>query len=246
MKGFLRSPPVVILLGGLIWFWMALIARTVRWRVDGAETARAAWAEGGGTLVAAWHAAILLLPAGWVREMRDWPGRTGPGAMLVSLSADGEPVARAIRALGLTPIRGSRGNRRKRSKDKGGARAIVEAVNILRQGGAVCMTPDGPNGPAEEAGLGPIVIAQRAGATLLPYALAVSRQRRLKTWDRFILPLPFSQGAIVFGDPLRIAPGDDPEQVRVELQRRMKAANVRAETLVARGKSRAPVAANTG
>ncbi len=234
MKGFLRSQPVIVLLGGLIWLWMALIARTVRWRVDGADAARAAWAQGGGTLVTAWHSAILLLPAGWVREMRDWPGRAGPGAMLISLSADGEPVARAIRNLGLTPIRGSRGNARKRGKDKGGARAIVEAVGVLRKGGAVCMTPDGPNGPAEEAGLGPILIAQRAGATLLPYALSVSRQHRLDTWDRFILPLPFSRGAIVFGAPLRAAAGDDPEHLRAELQRRLEAANDRALTLAGR------------
>lgn len=232
MKSLLRSGPVVALIGGLIWLWMALIRRSVRWTVEGEAEAKTAWAAAPGMIVAAWHSRILLLPSGWNMMIRHWPGRTGPSSMLISLSRDGEAVARAIKHLGLEPIRGSAGNKKKKRKDKGGARAIAEAVRRLKRGGAVCITPDGPRGPREVAGLGPILLAQRAGVPILPYALASAPVRRLATWDRFIIPFPFTRGAIVFGPVLQTRREDDPETLRAELQRRLNAATLRAEDIV--------------
>lgn len=231
MKALLRSGPVTSLLGALIWGWMALIARTVRWRIEGADGVKAAWTEAGGVIAGAWHSRIMLLPSGWLREFRPWRARPGPVAMLISLSPDGEPVAKAIRWLGLVGIRGSKANRRKRDKDKGGGRAIAEAVQHLREGGALCITPDGPRGPREEVGLGPILLAQRAGVPIVPYALASAPCWRLDTWDRFVIPLPFTRGAIVFGEPLTVERDRDVSQLRAELQRRMDAAQARADAL---------------
>ena len=232
MKSLFRSKPVVILLGFLIWFWMVMIGRTLRWTVEGEHEAKAAWARAPGVVVAAWHSRIMLLPSGWMKCMRDWPGRDAKGAMLISLSGDGEPVARAIKHLGLEPIRGSAGNKKKANKDKGGARAIAESVRLLKSGGAVCITPDGPRGPREEVSLGAIMIAQRSGAPILPYALASRPAKRFDSWDRFILPWPFTKGAIVFGEMLQTPRSESPEALRAELQRRMDAATRRAEALV--------------
>lgn len=233
MKPLLRSAPVSRLLGLLVWGWMVLINRTTRWSVEGDETARAAFSAGNGVVVAAWHSRIMLLPAGWVRMMRHWPGRRAPGAMLISLSPDGEPVNHAIAHLGLQSIRGSKTNKKKRDKNKGGARAIAEAVQLLRAGGALCITPDGPRGPAGEVSLGAVLMAQRSGAPLLPYALSVSHARRLKTWDRFILPFPFARGAIVFGPPVYPAAGKRPQDLQAELQAGLDEATRRADALVA-------------
>ncbi len=232
MKALLRSGPVVALIGGLIWLWMALIRRTVRWSVEGESDAKAAWTAAPGMIVAAWHSRILLLPSGWNMMIRHWPGRTAPSAMLISLSRDGEAVARAIKHLGLEPIRGSAGNKKKKTKDKGGARAIAEAVRRLKTGGAVCITPDGPRGPREVAGLGQVWLAQRAGVPILPCALPSAPAKRLATWDRFIIPFPFTRGAIVFGPVLQTSREDDPETLRAELQRRLAAATLRAEDIV--------------
>ncbi|MEO0982145.1 MAG: DUF374 domain-containing protein [Pseudomonadota bacterium] len=233
MKRFLRSGPVSAALGGLIWLYMALCARTIRWRVEGRDPAKALWAEGGPIIVTAWHSQILLLPSGWSRHMRRWPGRRAASAMMISLSAEGEPVARAIKHLGLESIRGSAASKRKR-KDKGGAAAVAAALATLRRGGAVCVTPDGPRGPAREAAAGPALIARRADATLLPYALACRPAWRLNTWDRFVIPVPFARGAIVFGDSVRATGEIDTETVRAGLQRNLDAANQCAEALCAR------------
>lgn len=210
---------------------MALVTRTMRWTVEGDSQAKEAWGASEGVIVAGWHSRILLLPSGWTKLMRKWPGRRAPSAMLISLSPDGEPVARAIRHLGLEAIRGSSNHKRKR-KDKGGSKAIVAAIRRLKSGGAVCITPDGPRGPMQRAQAGPVLLAQRASAPLLPYALAASPAKRLKTWDRFIIPFPFTKGAIVFGEPIETSRGDDVDAMRSLLETRLNEATKRAEQIV--------------
>ncbi|MEP0315746.1 MAG: lysophospholipid acyltransferase family protein [Hyphomonas sp.] len=231
MKSLFRSKPMTILLGILIWGWMSLIARSVRWKVEGEGPARAAWASHKGIVIAAWHSRIMVLPSGWHRNMKHWPGEIRDGAMLVSLSPDGEAVTRAIAHLGLHPIRGSAGNKKKAKKDKGGIRAIAEAVKLLKSGTAVCITPDGPRGPAEIVSPGAIMIAQRAGVPLLPYALSVKPATRLSTWDRLIIPYPFARGAIVYGEPLLVPRDSDPQEIQAELQKRLDEATQRADML---------------
>lgn len=234
MKSFFRSSLVVTVLGALIWAYMALCGRTIRWKIEGLQQAKTDWHENDAIIVTAWHSTILTLPTAWTRYMRRWPGRRAPSAMMISLSADGEPVARAIKHLGLDSIRGSSGYKRKR-KDKGGGAAITQATQLLKSGGAVCMTPDGPRGPRQRSGLGPILIAKRAGATILPYALATAPSKRLASWDRFQIPIPFARGAIVFGEALRMGDESSPEALRLSLETRLNEATLRAEAL-----SRAP------
>lgn len=233
MKSLLRSSIVAAILGRLIWAWMVLVARTVRWTVEVDPAARQVWHEHDGVVVASWHSRILVLPAGWICFIRNWKDRVNRAAMLISLSPDGEAVARAIDHLDLHAIRGSAANKKKR-KDKGGARAIAEAARLLKSGTAVCITPDGPRGPAEVVSPGAIMIAQRAGAPIVPYALSVSPCWRLKTWDRFIIPFPFTRGAIVIGPPLATPRTEDPAVLQAELQAQLDAATRRADMLAGR------------
>lgn len=218
-------------LGFVIWAWMALVGRTVRWTVEGSETARRAWEADRGLLVAAWHEQILLLPSGWTRVMRKWPSRSGGVSMLVSLSRDAEPVARAIDHLGIDTIRGSKANSRKRDKDKGGVKALAEAIRLLKSNGTLCVTPDGPRGPARSVSDGPLIIAQRSGARVMTYAIYVSNGSRMNSWDRMLLPWLFGRGAIVFGEPIDAA-SMTPDSLRSALQSSLEATNARAEALV--------------
>lgn len=234
MKAVLRSPIVSRLLGFLIWSWMTFVARTTRWRIEGDEAAKVAWSDPRGLLVPAWHEQILLLPSGWSRQMRFWPARSDKVTMLVSLSRDAEPVARALDYLGVSTIRGSRANAKKKDKEKGGLRALAEAVRLLKSGGVLCVTPDGPRGPALHASTGPILMAQRAGAQILPYALATTHAHRMRSWDRMVVPLPFGKGAIVFGSPITVD-GRTTEQLQADLQAALDGANVRAQELIDRG-----------
>lgn len=230
MKSFFRSAIVTSFIGWLIWAYMALCNRTIRWTIEGEHEAKAAWASHPGLIVAAWHSTILLLPSGWTRLIRKWQPQKTKAAMLISLSKDGEPVAKAIKHLGLDAVRGS-STFKKKNRDKGGMRALAEALRIIKNGGVICITPDGPRGPAQIAQNGPVVMAQRTSAPILPYAIVSSPEKRLKTWDRFRIPYPFTRGAIVFGEVILPTPDDTRETLRQKLQDSLNAATARAEAI---------------
>jgi len=230
MKAIMRSAAVTTLLGWIIWIYMAVCNRTIRWSVEGEEDARKIWLDYPNIIVAAWHSTILLLPSGWNRIIRKWPQQKTRSAMLISLSKDGEPVAKAIKHLGLEAVRGSSTHKRKK-RDKGGMKALAEALRILKNGGGICITPDGPRGPAEVAQNGPVIMAQRTDAPILPYAIVSSPRKRLNTWDGFRIPYPFSRGALVFGEAVIPGPDDDRETLRQRLEDNLNTALVRAESL---------------
>ncbi|MEL7545942.1 MAG: lysophospholipid acyltransferase family protein [Pseudomonadota bacterium] len=231
MKTLLRHPISVWLISKLIWAYMALCSRTIRWRLEGQDQARSEWEEHPSLIVVAWHSTIMALPSGWDRFIRKWPGQKRHTAMLISLSKDGEPVARAVSYMGLEAIRGSTKDKRK-TKEKGGFEAVREALAMLRTGAAICITPDGPRGPAEQAQTGPVIIAQRAGVPILPYAIVTRPERRLGTWDRFRIPFPFTRGAIVFGPVIKPDKSMDREAIRHLMEVKLNEATRRAEHLL--------------
>ncbi|MEO1642051.1 MAG: lysophospholipid acyltransferase family protein [Pseudomonadota bacterium] len=231
MKGLLRNPIITSLLGWLIWAYMALCNRTMRWKVHGDKDALKLWLAYPNIIVACWHSTILLMPAGWNRIIRKWPQQKTRSAMMISLSKDGEPVAKAINHMGLEAVRGSSANKKK-SKDKGGMRALAEALRILKNEGGICVTPDGPRGPAEVAQAGPIIMAQRTDAPILPYVVISSPAKRLNTWDKFRIPLPFSNGAIVFGDPVIPDDNTSRDDLQAKLQVGLDSALQTAEAML--------------
>ncbi|MEO1407309.1 MAG: lysophospholipid acyltransferase family protein [Pseudomonadota bacterium] len=230
MKLLLRHPIATTLLGWIIWSYMALCNRTIRWQVEGDEEALKTWLAYPNIIVAAWHSTILLLPSGWNRIIQKWPQQKTRSAMLISLSKDGEAVAKAIKHLGLEAVRGS-STHKKKKRDKGGVQALNEAFKILKNGGGICITPDGPRGPAEVAQNGPIIMAQRSQAPILPYAIVSAPRKRLGTWDGFRIPYPFTRGALVFGEPVIPDAQKDREALRIQLETNLRKAMARAEAL---------------
>ena len=129
-----------------------------------------------------WHNRILGITLSFLRR---YPKRERPGVtVLTSPSRDGEILARVVGALGMGSVRGSSSRR--------GSRALLELVRIIRNGGDMAITPDGPRGPRYSLGPGVILLAQTTGAAILPTHASFSRCLRMKTWDGFIIPLPFS------------------------------------------------------
>ena len=233
MKSFLRSPLVSTTLGYLIWAYMVLCARTIRWTVEGEDAFKQAWAAESGMLVAGWHSRVLLLPVIWSKIARKLPAKEYPTSMLISLSKDGEAVAKAIEHLGLEAVRGS-SSHKKKNKNKGGAAAVAETSRRLRSGSVVCITPDGPRGPAETVQAGTLVMAQRTDALIIPYALDCRPVFRLDTWDRFMIPLPFTKGAMILGSPLNVSRNAGKEERLRQIEDAMRAAHQRAAAIIAK------------
>jgi lysophospholipid acyltransferase (LPLAT)-like uncharacterized protein len=105
----------------------------------------------------------------------------------------------------------------------------------LKGGISVGLTGDGPVGPARVLKDAPLDWARAAGVPVFVYAFAMSRQKRLKTWDKMILPMPFSRGVVVyakFSDPLpRRIEAEALAALRADLARTLTEVVERAESL---------------
>jgi lysophospholipid acyltransferase (LPLAT)-like uncharacterized protein len=97
---------------------------------------------------------------------------------------------------GLGSVRGSSSRR--------GVAALVGLKRELSSGTDVCLTPDGPRGPRYVLQAGAVKLAQSSGAPLVPVHVRFSSAWRLKTWDRFVIPKPFSRVTVTFSDPIHI------------------------------------------
>src|SRR5881398_1383411 len=87
------------------------------------------------------------------------------------------------------------------SSSRLGASAILQLTDVLASGRDVVITPDGPRGPAYELGPGIIYLAQKSGAAVLPVNMEYSSYWRLGSWDRFIVPRPFSRVRVLIDRP---------------------------------------------
>ncbi len=152
---------------------------------------------------ALWHNRLLIFP--FVLR-RFFPNRRG--AALISASRDGDLLADAIKRFDFDVVRGS--------SSRLGASAILQLTDVLASGRDVVITPDGPRGPAYELGPGIIFLAQKSGAPVAPVNMEYSNCWRLKSWDRFILPRPFSKVRVIIGQSHHVRSTTTPEEFETE------------------------------
>jgi lysophospholipid acyltransferase (LPLAT)-like uncharacterized protein len=152
---------------------------------------------------ALWHNRLLLI--GFVLK-KFIPQRRN--TVLVSASRDGALLADVMQRFGFEAVRGS--------SSRLGASAMLQLANVLVSGSDVGITPDGPRGPAYELGPGIIFLAQKTGASIVPVQMEYSSCWRLKTWDRFILPCPFSKVRVIFGPVHRVSQTNTPQEFEAE------------------------------
>jgi lysophospholipid acyltransferase (LPLAT)-like uncharacterized protein len=116
-----------------------------------------------------------------------------PTSMLVSQHADGESIAQVCRYLRLPTIRGS--------ATRGGIEAVRRLLRASRAG-HLGVTSDGPRGPRRRLKPGVIYLAARTGLPIVPMGFGLDRPWRLRSWDRFAIPRPWSRAAVVPGLPI--------------------------------------------
>jgi lysophospholipid acyltransferase (LPLAT)-like uncharacterized protein len=117
-------------------------------------------------------------------------------SVLISEHHDGELIARVAESLGFRTVRGS--------TSRGASRALVGLARELEAGHDVAITPDGPRGPARSFAPGALIAAQRADAPVLAVGVSAKRAWRLRTWDRFLIPKPFSKVSVAYAPPVQL------------------------------------------
>ncbi len=202
----------LLVLGKLAWLLIEAAVALNRVTVEGEEEI-AGWRQGGGPLIFLfWHRHILFV----IHRFKNCGARP-----LISLSSDGDLVAAVAREFAMDPIRGS--------SSRGGARAFLEMARSIREANArVLITADGPKGPARRVKEGPVQLAAKTGAWVVPISWSATRAKVLeKSWDRFVVPLPFGRIRFAYGAPLRIRP----ELSAGELEREMDMLSARLDEL---------------
>jgi lysophospholipid acyltransferase (LPLAT)-like uncharacterized protein len=196
-----------------------LLSKTLRLRYFGAEDLFARWARGERIIAAFWHNRLLMMPL---------VDSGQPACVMVSAHRDGEITVRALRRWNIHAVRGS--------TTRGGARGLLQLIRAYREGFNLAVVPDGPKGPCYSAKPGVIQLARLTGAALFPISYAASRAKRLRSWDRLIVPLPCARVAVVVGEPIHVPRDADPEQIeafRKMLETRLNDLNRRAEAHLA-------------
>jgi lysophospholipid acyltransferase (LPLAT)-like uncharacterized protein len=177
-------------------------ARTLRFEIDD-RMGVIGQPAGKNYIAALWHNRLLLISFALKKFL---PQR--PGAGLISASRDGDLVADLTQRFGFEVVRGS--------SSRLGASAILELSNVLATGRDILITPDGPRGPAYELGPGIVFLAQKTGAEVVPVNFEYSSCWRLKSWDRFILPRPFSKVRFIIGPPHWVRSTSTPQAFETE------------------------------
>lgn len=199
----------------LLYGFISLLYRTMRITFVGREVMPGFTARDEGFVAAFWHGRLLLIPF------------TYPGCdihVLISSHRDGEIIANVMKRFGLSLVRGS--------SKKGGAAALREMLQLLQENRPLAVTPDGPRGPAEVVKPGVAQLARLSGKAVVPMTFSASSCFRATSWDRFMVPYPFSRGVLYIGEPLRYEPGEEMEAFRLRLEKALKDVTAKADEMV--------------
>ncbi len=147
-------------------------------------------------IFAVWHSRLLL----FCNLYKDQDG-----TILISRSKDGEIAARIVKRLGHHVIRGS--------ASRGGLKAALEMIrNLKEEEKPGLIIPDGPRGPRFKVKQGVITMAKETGYPIIPISYSGKKIKIFNSWDRFILPYPFTKCRAVYGEPVYVPKEADKEE----------------------------------
>ncbi|TQR29362.1 GTP-binding protein [Campylobacter sp. MIT 99-7217] len=129
-----------------------------------------------------WHGRLAFMP--FIFRYMGYKALGKKAFVMISHHKDGEIIAKNIEFFNINTIRGS--------TYKGASAVIKEAFKVLDKNDDVVITPDGPRGPWHSVSDGSVMIAQKKGVGIMLLNYEASRYWEFKTWDKMILPKPFS------------------------------------------------------
>ena len=201
-----------LLLGVVPWLYAGLsrmLFATCRVRVYGGEHLKRCEAQAHPCVAVFWHYSVFPV----IELIR---GRGRGWAAMVSASEDGEFVARILARQGVVTVRGSR--------NRGGLAALKGLIGLMRKGHNAAIVADGSQGPPRIMQAGAILLASKSGAPILPVAVAADRYWVFRSWDRTLLPKPFSRLELWYGEPMTVPERSgtvEIERCRQEMEHRL-------------------------
>ncbi len=196
VKRLLKCPWAQALIARLLAGYIRLVMATGRTHYDRDAQSDAYVSGEKQCIFAFWHGRLFLCSA--------FKPRGRAMHVLISGHRDGVLISRVIKHFDISTVEGS--------SSKGGTAALRMLVRLCAAGDNITITPDGPRGPREESAPGIVFLAKAAALPIVPVAWSAASCKRLGSWDRFMLPFPFSRLSQVVGAPVNIARDEDMAQ----------------------------------
>ena len=171
--------------------------------------------EGQNYIFGVWHNQQLFLL---------YPYRGQKICALISLSDDGEYIARCLPHFGMKAVRGS--------TTRGGARALIKLKNIAEAGYHPMLTPDGTRGTIYKVQHGILFLALKTGLPIIPVGTALSHKIKVGSWDKMRVPLPFGKTALTYGKAVYVRSDEEMEAAAAELERQLNWATDQSERFI--------------
>lgn len=188
--------------GHIVWFLITAVCCTLRKHTEIEEPDPDEPAGSRPVVVAIWHNRIFVPCFVYKYIIK---GTTGM-SMLTSASKDGAVLGTVAEDYGMRAVRGSSGRR--------GVAGFLDMLREVRAGYSMCITPDGPKGPRYKSHPGVIKLASVSGVPIVPVAIDYANCWRLKSWDGFAIPKPFSRVNLRWGKPIHVPKDLDEEGIK--------------------------------
>lgn len=218
MKVWIRDKLFIPLIGMIIAYYIKLVFYTGRWIVEADLKAKKIIEDNSkGAIFILWHGRLLMPIMGKPSHIKMF--------VIVSKNKIGDIAYHYTKYFNVSLIRGSAFNPKKPQKLKGGGEALKETIEVLKNGGKVIITPDGPKGPYHILKIGAILAAKKANVPIIPVSATSSGAIIFKTWDKFLFPLPFIKGKVAYGEPIYLNPlleEGSTEQDRVYVEKKLQ------------------------
>ena len=192
-----------------------ILGQTMQFEEVNSEIPRWFWEKGIPAIGAFWHGRLLMMPHVYKGKRLSF---------LVSSHRDGQVVGKALERFGFHAILGS--------TTRKGFSGFKQMVRAKENGSDIALAPDGPRGPCCQAQIGVIELAKLTRAPVIPVTFSASKKKILNTWDRFLLPYPFSKGVFIWGEPIDVDQNGDQahlEEKRILLEKRLNELTERAD-----------------
>lgn len=180
------------------------ISKTLRLKIAGMEPIT----SGKNHIFAFWHNQFFIMPYYYKKIF----GKR-PISVLTSLSRDGEYISRLLHKFRFNTVRGS--------SSYGGDQAMRLLIHEIEKGNNIAVTPDGPRGPRHVVQTGIITLASLTGCPIVPVGYKIEHKKTLNTWDRFIIPRPFTRGILTIASPIYI-PKDISNEGKEAMRRKLE------------------------
>src|SRR5215468_4983318 len=176
------------IIAALVYSVIRTLGPTLRFEVLGRARVEKVWAAKQPCIWAFWHRCIIPIA---------WYGRNRGIVIMNTTAFDGQWTRKVIEWLGFGTAQGS--------SSRGGLRGLTVMAQRIEEGKDCAFTIDGPRGPRYVAKVGPVMLARKTGAPIMVFHIGVDRGITFeKTWDHFLLPMPFARAVILFAPPIYV------------------------------------------